>query len=301
MTARVVTTTVFSIGPTATSALSARSHSSVPVGAIVGGVIGGAALAVLVTVTWIYWGKQIKKTKRMQQEELDKSRRTRYNTLQNARISGPKNPSYRPLLRGHGMSRVKFSGDEKAPTSQPPAENVDLERAKHMLFDNPNTPSPRPAWLPDLSIRRSGSITWPLPHKKNSQTSVRNASNDDSNNAEGLPSVQPENNSSTSREAEKLIAHKPSNVSAVTAQSSNASGDSRRQSRVPSNLIFAALGGNNSNRSSLRAGERHSNASLWSYLFRAVPGARSSQHSYGENMHQASEVGDQAFPVGTAV
>lgn len=184
--------------------------------------------------------------------------------------------------------RVKFAGDEKAPAPLPPADNIDPEKAKHMLFDNPHTPPPRPAWTLDQRLRRTGSVIWPMPRnplKKQSQNSIR------SSNAGGTPNQAGEDVGL--RDADKSIPHKASNVSAH----SNASGESR-QGRVPANLILAALG-NLGNRNSLHAGDRQSSSSLWSYLFRAMPGARSSQHS-AENAYQPPE-SDQVYPVGTAL
>ncbi|KAF9451240.1 hypothetical protein P691DRAFT_757519 [Macrolepiota fuliginosa MF-IS2] len=283
----VVTTTIFSPTPSAGSALNARP--SLPVPAIAGGVVAGAVLAVVVTFIWIWWGKKIKETKQKQQEEVEKHRKTKYNTMRNARISGPKNHSYRPLLkRPPDDKRVKFAGDAKATATQPPADAIDPEKAKHMLFDNPNTLPPRPAWTADQRLRRTGSVIWPMPRnplKKSSQNSIR------SNNTES-PSGQAGQESS-SHNAEKSIPHKASNVSTH----SNASGESR-QGRVPANLILAALG-NLGNRNSLHADDRQSSSSLWSYLFRAMPGARASQHSSDSAYHPPEH--DQAFPVGTAL
>ncbi|KXN87726.1 hypothetical protein AN958_08202 [Leucoagaricus sp. SymC.cos] len=306
----VVTTTVFSsANPTGSIRNdSGHSHTSVLVGAIVGGVIAGTVLALLVTLGWIWWGKEIKRTKRKQQREMvcfaqggvisllimlrqDEHRTTRYNTLQNARISGPKHHSYRPLLKQQqDDKRVKFAGDEKAPAALPPAENIDPERAKHMLFDNPNTPPPGPLWTTESRLRRTGSFTWPLPLnplKKLSQSSMR--STDNNNPGTGGSPAHPEPNPA-SRDDERSLPHKPSNVSTH----SNASG----QGRVPASLL-AALG-NVNNRNSLHAGDRQSTSSLWSYLLRLMPGTRSSQQSAGENAYQPSER-DQAFPIGTAV
>jgi hypothetical protein len=65
--AQVVTTTIFSPSPTVESGR--HSSSSVPVPAIVGGVIGGVVLAIVVTLIWLFWGRQIQKTKRKQEEE----------------------------------------------------------------------------------------------------------------------------------------------------------------------------------------------------------------------------------------
>jgi len=150
-----------------------------------------------------------------------------------------------------------------------------------MLFDNPNTPPPRPLWTFEHRLRRSGSAVWPLPLnplKKLSQNSMR------SNHAEGSTSQTGQDN------VEKSIVHKPSNVSA----NSNASGESR-QGRAPASLILAALG----NRNSSHASDRQSSSSLWSHIFRSTPGTRASQASADSTYPPF--VGDQAYPVGTAL
>lgn len=266
MAVQVTTTTLFNNPTTSPINSQVHSHSSIPIGAIIGGAVAGSALAVLATVSWIYWGRQIQKTKR-KQEERDK---TRYNTLQNAQISGPKVHYYRPPLRSppRDDKRVKFAGDEKDPTIQSHVEGRDT------------TPL-RPAWLPAFSIHPTGS--WPLPLKKLSQNSIQSTDGDDNNNDDQDPTSSRSVINAASWELGKPIPRKASNASTQ----SNASKDSHLR-RVPSSLILAALGGDASNRNSLRAEDRQSDVSFWGHLFRAVPG---SSHADPE--------GD--FPVGTAV
>ncbi|GJJ12294.1 hypothetical protein Clacol_006535 [Clathrus columnatus] len=63
----VSTTTVFvDAGPTVTA--NASSSSKVPVGAIVGGLLGGAAIALLAVGGWIWWGKVIERKARRDRE-----------------------------------------------------------------------------------------------------------------------------------------------------------------------------------------------------------------------------------------
>jgi len=69
MAVQVTTTTLFTTPTSGHTDSQVHPLSSIPIGAIVGGTIAGSALAVLVVVTWIYWGKQIQKTKRKQEEE----------------------------------------------------------------------------------------------------------------------------------------------------------------------------------------------------------------------------------------
>ena len=47
-------------------------HSNVPIAAIVGGTLGGVALAVLAVVGWKLWGRSIRR-----QAEADRKRRVR--------------------------------------------------------------------------------------------------------------------------------------------------------------------------------------------------------------------------------
>jgi hypothetical protein len=165
----------------------------------------------------------------------------------------------------------------------PPAEKVDPERAKHMLFDNPHSP-PRPAWTIEQRLRRAGSVVWPMPRiqsplKKLSQNSIQQ-NNGESHTRDGT-------------QRHDTVSHKRSDVS----ENSNMSTESR-QSRTPANLILAALG-SRGNSGSFHSADRQSSSSLWSNLFRMVPGARSSQHSAANSYQQPA--GEQNYPVGTAL
>jgi protein-S-isoprenylcysteine O-methyltransferase Ste14 len=74
--AQIVTLTVFSSGsPTQSGlpALSGGGGSSVPIPAIVGGVVGGVALAVLLVIVWKHWGRVIKRTERQRRKEVVRS------------------------------------------------------------------------------------------------------------------------------------------------------------------------------------------------------------------------------------
>lgn len=59
MLTRFVTTTV--AAEATLRPASPSSNQPIPVAAIAGGVVGGALLAVLVTASWIWWGKLIKR------------------------------------------------------------------------------------------------------------------------------------------------------------------------------------------------------------------------------------------------
>ena len=65
---KFVTTTVFP-DPTANAATFQDMGGSIPVAAIVGGVVAGMLLAILVTAGWVYWGKSIKRKSAKEQRE----------------------------------------------------------------------------------------------------------------------------------------------------------------------------------------------------------------------------------------
>jgi hypothetical protein len=64
------TTTVVITQETATPFPSDLSHHAIPVAAIVGGIIGGASLAVLVTTGWVCWGKSLKRKQLKERLEI---------------------------------------------------------------------------------------------------------------------------------------------------------------------------------------------------------------------------------------
>lgn len=64
------TTTVVITQETATPFPSDLSHHSIPVAAIVGGIIGGASLAVLLTTGWVCWGKSLKRKQLKERLEI---------------------------------------------------------------------------------------------------------------------------------------------------------------------------------------------------------------------------------------
>jgi hypothetical protein len=73
---QIVTLTVFSSGTATQSglpALSGGGGASVPIPAIVGGAVGGVALAVLLVIIWKHWGRVIKRTERQRRKEVVRS------------------------------------------------------------------------------------------------------------------------------------------------------------------------------------------------------------------------------------
>ncbi|KAF8350933.1 hypothetical protein F5887DRAFT_1210947 [Amanita rubescens] len=81
------TTTVVIAQETATPLPSDLSHQPIPVAAIVGGIIGGASLAVLVTTGWVCWGKSLKRKQLKERLEIESQLQTLRNTHHNATIS----------------------------------------------------------------------------------------------------------------------------------------------------------------------------------------------------------------------
>jgi hypothetical protein len=74
---QIVTLTVFSSGTSTQSGLptlSGGGGASVPIAAIVGGVVGGVALAILLVIIWKHWGRVIKRTDRQRRKEVVRSR-----------------------------------------------------------------------------------------------------------------------------------------------------------------------------------------------------------------------------------
>jgi hypothetical protein len=70
------TTTTVITQPTAPTFPSNLSHQPIPIAAIVGGIIGGASLAVLVTTGWICWGKSLERQRLKERLEIVSSSNT---------------------------------------------------------------------------------------------------------------------------------------------------------------------------------------------------------------------------------
>lgn len=107
----VVTTTVFTY-PTITSAAPQTSRGTIPVAAIVGGVIAGMLLAIILTAGWVCWGKSIKRTEAKQRSEAEAFHKTKYNTLHNAAASKPRIQAYQPLFSRPAGKKIRFAGDD---------------------------------------------------------------------------------------------------------------------------------------------------------------------------------------------
>ncbi|KAF8633736.1 hypothetical protein AX17_004392 [Amanita inopinata Kibby_2008] len=103
---RYTTTTVITYP---TSPTFPSSSQSIPVAAVIGGVIGGAVFAGLMTVGWILWGKFIKKRQAEESLQLASHLQTLRNTHRNAFISGRQVDSYRPLASHPPVPTIKFA------------------------------------------------------------------------------------------------------------------------------------------------------------------------------------------------
>jgi hypothetical protein len=66
---RAFVTTTTTIRASPTPGPTQKPSPSIPVGAIAGGVAGGALLAILVTFGWVCWGKSIKRSQAKQIKE----------------------------------------------------------------------------------------------------------------------------------------------------------------------------------------------------------------------------------------
>lgn len=72
------TTTVYA-QPTVTNAPPQNSGVTVPVAAIVGGVIGGMVLAIIITAGWMCWGRSIKRSAAKERSEAVSPNRHTHN------------------------------------------------------------------------------------------------------------------------------------------------------------------------------------------------------------------------------
>ncbi|TFK42842.1 hypothetical protein BDQ12DRAFT_732442 [Crucibulum laeve] len=261
----LATTTLFQ-APTASSSVASHSKAPLPVGAIAGGVVGGALLALLIAAGWLWWGKSIKHTEAKQQREAAALHRTKRNTLQNARISTPRAHSYRPVFTRPPEKKVKFASDASESATEKNTPKADVPPAREPAILAKSTPVIYPKRARD--------------EKSMTGTSGRSAS---AWSARSPPTTT------------KGIPRKPSTIDSVSVYST-ASGE-EHQVRAPTNLILAALGNIGStmdaafNRTSYTGGDRHSSSSAWSFIPRNNQGVV--RHS------QASTEID--VPVGTAL
>ncbi|KAJ7135047.1 hypothetical protein C8R43DRAFT_1022058 [Mycena crocata] len=110
----------------------ATQENKIPVGAMVGGLAGGALLAILCTAGWLLWAKTMRKSKAAHKRDAD---RTKSNTRYNASaLTRPWPRAYRPTLLRTSEPRVKFteksvtlSGPKPLRSAKTPAEMQQLQ------------------------------------------------------------------------------------------------------------------------------------------------------------------------------
>ncbi|KZT59023.1 hypothetical protein CALCODRAFT_494290 [Calocera cornea HHB12733] len=71
-----VVTVTYQIGPTTQPSSSGGGGSNIPIGAIVGGALGGMAIVALVVFAWIWWGRSIKRAEKERKRQSSSSHRT---------------------------------------------------------------------------------------------------------------------------------------------------------------------------------------------------------------------------------
>ncbi|KAF9002010.1 hypothetical protein BDQ17DRAFT_567666 [Cyathus striatus] len=273
----VVTTTLFTTPPSQVPDPSGtiNPHASVPVGAIAGGVVAGAVLAVLATIGWLWWGKTIRRQQAKQRKEAEALKKTKRNTLRNAHISRPRIHSYRPLFPRPAEKKIKFADSAEPETKEKNDENERLVAPSVSFMREPKSKSPAEQATPIFP--RKAAVFKP--------------------SATLASSTPPER---THPLATKKLPHKPSNTDSASVYST-ASGE-EHQIRAPPNLIIAALenlAGNSEvahTRNSGNLAERRSNSSIWSLFSRG--NSRVSQGSY-DSANRYSE--EPSGPVGIAL
>ncbi|KAJ7694081.1 hypothetical protein B0H17DRAFT_1330044 [Mycena rosella] len=98
----------------------ATQERSIPVGAMVGGLVGGAVLAILVTAGWLLWARAIRRSRAQREKEVvDAQQRTKSNTRYNASaaLGQPWAEGYRPTLLRPPETRVKFTEKSRTPSA----------------------------------------------------------------------------------------------------------------------------------------------------------------------------------------
>ncbi|KAI0049680.1 hypothetical protein FA95DRAFT_816282 [Auriscalpium vulgare] len=123
--AQVVTFTVYAPGASASPSpppLVNASGSSVPIGAIVGGVVGGVALSLIAVLGWWYWGNRIERAEAKARKEQTEHLKVRENTRRNASSGFSPRVHYQPKLTVDPDGRkVKFLPRTGAATAATPA------------------------------------------------------------------------------------------------------------------------------------------------------------------------------------
>jgi len=310
----LVTTTIFTY-PTAKDPISQKSGVSVPVAAIVGGVTAGMLLAFIVTASWVYWGKSIKRTAAKEQSETvsldlvtefmlltftftgtfqEELRKTRFNTLRNAAASKPRIQTHQPLFSRPAEKKIRFANDD--------SKNLGGAKVGDWRQDMPSLIGRRE--VPTFSVP---SAVVPKLSKPKLLRSVKGSQRFASlavalKDRPSISSLVPESGPST----EGAIPHKSSTISSASVYSTASAEE--HQVWTLSDPILAALNLEGSGhrvdaafRSSSRGTEWHSptssNDSYLSALDQGVPS--SNRDSRASNGSAYSRVAD-GTPIGMA-
>ncbi|KAA1479724.1 hypothetical protein DENSPDRAFT_846341 [Dentipellis sp. KUC8613] len=153
---QVVTTTVWAPGSSTTAGLQNPSvRSDLPIGAIVGGAVGGVILALSAVMGWAWWGRCLRRREEEQRTEMHSILAIRENTRRNAssNISLPTHYELVPNVQA-ASRKVRFAplGSGRHEPSAPSNMNLrdndksSRELASHMYmpsipFARPNNPS----------------------------------------------------------------------------------------------------------------------------------------------------------------
>ncbi|KAJ7684843.1 hypothetical protein DFH06DRAFT_1313211 [Mycena polygramma] len=127
------------------AARDATQESRVPVGAMVGGLAGGAALALLCTACWLLWARTTRRAKEKHKRDADALHKTKSNTRYNASaaLATPwLAATYRPMLLRPAKTKVKFmeKGDKsQTPSAPKPLRSAKAQAAQALLADAPTT------------------------------------------------------------------------------------------------------------------------------------------------------------------
>ncbi|TCD60268.1 hypothetical protein EIP91_010447 [Steccherinum ochraceum] len=221
-TPHLSTTTVF---PKGTALPVATVHrSQLPLASIIGGAVAGVALAIVVVIGWVWWGKCIERGKRKERAKMLAALEVRENTRRNAsstHIRSSSEHSYGPSVMNREQKRsIKFASGSSTASTTPLTRDVE----KGPLLEDRVPPSPGPQPLTYIPHRRSPLI---------SSTQLAKAT---------APSIPPRLplRASPAIVSDLQSAHRGSLVSTPSIYSTQSGED--RQMEVPPSLLAAALG-----------------------------------------------------------
>ncbi|KAJ7046503.1 hypothetical protein C8F04DRAFT_198683 [Mycena alexandri] len=113
----------------------ATQENKIPVGAMVGGLAGGAFLAIICTAGLLLWARALRRAK----EQKKEAHRTKTNTRYNA-LPKPWPKAYRPMLLRPVEARVKFTEKSDIPPRTPSAPKPLRSTKTQLAEQQHNTP-----------------------------------------------------------------------------------------------------------------------------------------------------------------